>query len=119
MKCLSSPSLLYSRRGRADLAPHSFSSALNERLSLLFLDLRSSTRIVSLKAFASSFTLSAHNRHSPLAIINQGGELRYPRKSVSWKEEGGSYFIGRVDRDLLKAFGELLFLLSRLGDASG
>lgn len=74
----------------------SFSSSLNERLSLLFLDLRSGTKIVSLKAFASSFTLSAHNRHSPLAILRQGPERHYSRKSVSWKDEGGTYFIGTV-----------------------
>lgn len=75
---------------------YSFTSSLNERLSLLFLDLPDSTRIVSLKAFASSFTLSAHNRHSPLAILRQGPELRYPRNSVSWKSEPGTYFIGKV-----------------------
>ncbi|ORY54593.1 histone methylation protein DOT1-domain-containing protein [Leucosporidium creatinivorum] len=83
-----------------------FTSSLNERLSLLFLDLPDSTRIVSLKAFASSFTLSAHNRHSPLAILRQGPELRYPRNSVSWKSEAGTYFIGKVDRGLLQKFDE-------------
>ncbi|KAM0790720.1 hypothetical protein ACM66B_004575 [Microbotryomycetes sp. NB124-2] len=83
-----------------------FTSSLNERLSLLFLDLRSDTKIVSLKAFASSFTLSAHNRHSPLAIIRQGPALRYPRNSVSWKSEPGTYFIGHIDRSMLAKFDE-------------
>ncbi|KAM0755502.1 DOT1-domain-containing protein [Meredithblackwellia eburnea MCA 4105] len=78
-----------------------FSAGLNQSLSLLFLDLRQSTRVVSLKAFASSFTLSAYNQHSPLAILNQGAERHYGSKSVSWKAEGGTYFIGKIDRNLL------------------
>lgn len=81
-----------------------FSSALNERLSLLFLDLPSNAQIVSLKAFASSFTLSAHNQDSPLAILDQGTERRYGRKSVSWKDEGGTFFIAKVDRSKLEKF---------------
>ncbi|SCV71627.1 BQ2448_3215 [Microbotryum intermedium] len=83
-----------------------FSSLLNQRLSLLFLDLASGTRIVSLKAFANSFSLSAHNRHSPLAILDQGQPLTYGRQSVSWKEEGGKYFIGRIDREKVANFDE-------------
>ena len=84
----------------------SFSAALNGKLSLLFLDLPSGAHIISLKAFASSFTLSAHNRHSPLAIVAQGPALQYARQSVSWKEEGGTFYIGRIDRSLVQAFGE-------------
>ncbi|KAK4057104.1 Nucleosomal histone H3-Lys79 methylase [Microbotryomycetes sp. JL221] len=83
-----------------------FTSTLNERLSLLFLDLRAGTQIVSLKAFASSFTLSQHNRHSPLAIIRQGQALTYPRNSVSWKSEPGTYYIGTIDRTMLEKFDE-------------
>lgn len=75
-----------------------FSSLLNDRLSLLFLELRSDTLIVSLKAFASSFTISAYNLNSPFAMIDQGSEYRYGKKSVSWKDEGGTYWIGKVDR---------------------
>lgn len=66
----------------------------------MFLELRNSTRIVSLKAFATSSTLSDYNRDSPLAILRQGPELRYPRNSVSWKSEAGTYFIGKVSRSL-------------------
>lgn len=72
---------------------------MNNKLALLFLDLPSSAKIVSLKAFASGFTLSAFNRHSPLAILNQGPPLNYSRNSVSWKDLGGTYFIAKVDRD--------------------
>lgn len=79
-----------------------FSSGLNHRLSLLFLDLPSLASIVSLKAFASSFTLSAHNCLSPLAILDQGTEQSYPRKSVSWKDDGGSFWIAKVDRTKLE-----------------
>lgn len=59
---------------------------------------------MSLKAFASSFTLSAHNSSSPLAILDQGAQRHYNSKSVSWKGEGGTYFIGRIDRGLLERF---------------
>ncbi|KAI5479260.1 histone-lysine N-methyltransferase, H3 lysine-79 specific [Pseudohyphozyma bogoriensis] len=83
-----------------------FSSKLNERLSLLFLDLPSGSKIVSLKAFASSFTLSLHNQDSPLAILNQGPVRRYRPKSVSWKDEGGTYFIATVDRTMLEKFAK-------------
>ena len=71
---------------------------------MLFLDLRQDTKVVSLKAFASSFTLSAHNSSSPLAILDQGSQRHYNSKSVSWKAEGGTYFIGRIDRGLLSKF---------------
>lgn len=89
-------------RGAADPLRCRFSSELNERLSLLFLDLRQDAKIVSLKAFASSFTLSAHNQHSPLAILDQGRARKYGTKSVSWKSDGGEFFIGRIDRGILE-----------------
>ena len=31
-------------------------------------------------------------------MIDQGSEYRYGKKSVSWKDEGGTYWIGKVDR---------------------
>ena len=82
----------------------SFTAPLNERLSWLFLDLPSKAQIVSLKAFAAGFTLSQYNCGSPLAIIDQGKERRYKPKSVSWKAEGGSYFVAKVDRRPLERF---------------
>lgn len=81
-----------------------FTARLNERLSWLFLDLPEGARVVSLKAFAANFTLSAYNRHSPLAIVRQGEERRYKPKSVSWKAEGGTYFIASIDRRKLVRF---------------
>jgi H3 lysine-79-specific histone-lysine N-methyltransferase len=83
-----------------------FTSSLNDKLSLLFLDLPDSTRIVSLKAFAAHFKLTAHNRDSPLAILHQGPPLRYPHNSVSWKNEPGTYFIGEIRRSLLREFDD-------------
>lgn len=59
---------------------------------------------MSLKAFAAGFKLSANNHHSPLAVLEQGRERRYKSDSVSWKNEGGSFFIGRIDRTKLEAF---------------
>lgn len=83
-----------------------FTSSLNNKLSLLFLDLADSTRIVSLKAFAAHFKLTAHNRDSPLAILHQGPPLRYPQNSVSWKNEPGTYYVGEIRRQLLREFDE-------------
>lgn len=82
----------------------SFTAPLNERLSWLFLDLPSTAQIASLKAFAAGFTLSQYNCGSPLAILDQGRERRYKAKSVSWKAEGGGYFVARVDRRPLERF---------------
>ena len=83
----------------------SFSASLNQRLALLFLELRTGAQIVSLKAFAPpSFKLTEHTRDSPLAIIEQGRELTYARESVSWKEEGGTFFIAKVDRERVERF---------------
>lgn len=98
MKCEWHRVLPKNYRAHANPADARFSAGLNDRLTLLFLDLPADAQIVSLKAFASSFTISAYTVSSPLAIIDQGKELKYGRKSVSWKDEGGSYYIGRVDR---------------------
>ncbi|GAA5882312.1 hypothetical protein JCM3774_005505 [Rhodotorula dairenensis] len=82
-----------------------FTSALNERLSWLFLELPPSAKIVSLKPFlASSFKLSSHNVHSPLAILAQYPPLRYTSNCVSWKPEGGTYFLARIDRGRVERF---------------
>lgn len=78
---------------------------MNERLSWLFLELPPSAKIVSLKPFlAPSFKLSSHNVHSPLAILAQYPPLRYTSNCVSWKPEGGTYFLARIDRGRVERF---------------
>ena len=86
---------------------HRFTAPLNQSLSWLFLELPASARIVSLKPFLpDKFHLSAHNVNSPLAILNQAPAARYRPGSVSWKMEGGSYYLTRVDRRRVERFQE-------------
>lgn len=62
---------------------------------------------MSLKPFLpDKFHLSAHNVNSPLAILNQAPAARYRPGSVSWKMEGGSYYLTRVDRRRVERFQE-------------
>ncbi|GAA5870128.1 hypothetical protein JCM1840_003592 [Sporobolomyces johnsonii] len=82
-----------------------FRPELNDQLSYLFLDLPPSCTIVSLKPFLPpSFKISAHNVHSPKAILNQAPARRYGPGSVSWKNDGGEYFVARVDRGRVERF---------------
>ncbi|GAA5981024.1 hypothetical protein JCM11641_001433 [Rhodosporidiobolus odoratus] len=82
-----------------------FSSALNDRLSYLFLDLPPSAKILSLKPFLpQKFKITSHNAHSPFAILAQSASQRYKPGSVSWKMEGGTYFLSRVDRTRVERF---------------
>ncbi|GAA6043304.1 hypothetical protein JCM8097_001174 [Rhodosporidiobolus ruineniae] len=84
-----------------------FTSSLNERLSWLFLDLPNTAKIISLKPFLSTkshHTITSHNVHSPFAILSQSPALRYKPGSVSWKMEGGTYFLSRVDRSRVERF---------------
>lgn len=79
-----------------------FTAALNDRLAYLFLDLPEDCFVVSLKPFLPpSFKLSSHNSNHPLAYLSQRRE-QYRAGSVSWKMDGGSYFIARVQRKKLE-----------------
>ncbi|GAA5941587.1 histone methyltransferase DOT1 [Sporobolomyces koalae] len=79
-----------------------FTAALNDRLTYLFLDLPEHSYLVSLKPFLPpSFKLSSHNLNHPLAYLSQRRE-QYKPGSVSWKMEGGSYFVAQVDRGRLE-----------------
>ncbi|GAA5936099.1 hypothetical protein JCM1841_007053 [Sporobolomyces salmonicolor] len=82
-----------------------FRPELNDQLSYLFLDLPPSCTIVSLKPFLPpSFKISSHNVHSPKAILNQSPALKYKPGSVSWKNDGGDYYVARVDRGRVERF---------------
>ncbi|GAA5865247.1 hypothetical protein JCM8547_008329 [Rhodosporidiobolus lusitaniae] len=85
-----------------------FSSSLNERLSWLFLDLPSSAKIISLKPFLPSkhYKITSHNAHNPFSILSQSAPLRYKPGSVSWKMEGGTYYLSRIDRTRVERFVE-------------
>ncbi|GAA5906886.1 histone methyltransferase DOT1 [Sporobolomyces salmoneus] len=79
-----------------------FTASLNDKLAYLFLDLPENCFLVSLKPFLPpSFKLSSHNSNHPLAYLSQTREM-YKPGSVSWKMEGGSYYIARVEREKLQ-----------------
>ncbi|GAA5899846.1 hypothetical protein JCM6882_005449 [Rhodosporidiobolus microsporus] len=82
-----------------------FTSDLNQKLSWLFLELPPSAKIVSLKPFVSkNFKITSHSVGSPFAILAQSPPIRYKPGSVSWKMEGGTYFLSRVDRTRVERF---------------
>ncbi|GAA6007285.1 histone methyltransferase DOT1 [Rhodotorula paludigena] len=82
-----------------------FTATLNERLSWLFLELPATAKIVSLKPFMpDKFKLSSHNANSPAAILNQSLPQRYKAASVSWKMDGGTYYLTRIDRARVERF---------------
>ncbi|KAA1107282.1 Nucleosomal histone H3-Lys79 methylase [Puccinia graminis f. sp. tritici] len=99
-----------------------FTPSLNESLSLLFLELKDTAQIVSLKPFiSSSFKLNQRNLDSPLAILsrpalrptppstlvaNSPGVFSYPSNSVSWTDNPGDFFVSVVNRDKLIRFQE-------------
>ncbi|KAA1124904.1 Nucleosomal histone H3-Lys79 methylase [Puccinia graminis f. sp. tritici] len=99
---------------RGDCAKLVFTPSLNESLSLLFLELKDTAQIVSLKPFiSSSFKLNQHNLDSPLAILsrpalrptppstlvaNSPGVFSYPSNSVSWTDNPGDFFVSVVNR---------------------
>lgn len=97
-----------------------FTPDLNESLSLLFLELKDTATIVSLKPFiSSSFKLNQRNLDSPLAILTRPavrpkppssiiqaspGVFKYPHNSVSWTDNPGEFYLSKVDRLNLIAF---------------
>jgi len=75
-----------------------FSETLNERLIRMFLDLKDGCRIVSLKSFVPpGYKRTIRNKDNPINIL-RNSRKEYSKNSVSWKDEGGSYFIATVER---------------------
>lgn len=72
---------------------YAFTAKTNERLSLLFLDLKDGAKVVSLKPFVPhDFRLTERTLDSPLAILSVE-QRDYSRDCVSWADSGGRYFI--------------------------
>ncbi|KAL7414393.1 histone methylation protein DOT1-domain-containing protein [Mrakia frigida] len=85
---------------------YAFSSQLNEKLSLLFLDLKEGAQIISLRPFVNSdFRLNERTSSSPQAILSVK-EYRFSTQAVSWTHEGGIYYIQTVDRRMLRKYLE-------------
>ncbi|PWN99953.1 DOT1-domain-containing protein [Tilletiopsis washingtonensis] len=72
---------------------YAFTAPTNERLSLLFLDLKDGAQIVSLKPFVPpDFRLTQRTLDSPLAILSVV-QRSYGSGCVSWADGGGRYYI--------------------------
>lgn len=70
-----------------------FTPELNVGLVNLFLDLKEGCRIVSLKSFVPhNRKISGYNNNDPSNIL-EVEKKTYSTKSVSWKDEGGDYYI--------------------------
>lgn len=69
-----------------------FSTALNQRLVDLFLDLKDGCQIISLQSFKADQTFSERNENSATRNLYVEKKLYFPG-DVSWKADGGSYFV--------------------------
>ncbi|KAF8876503.1 S-adenosyl-L-methionine-dependent methyltransferase, partial [Infundibulicybe gibba] len=76
-----------------------FEESLNEALRPKFLDLKEGAIVVSLKPFVSSLNARVTERNvDDISAIFDVTERPYHSGSVSWGNNGGSYYIHRVDR---------------------
>ncbi|OBT62264.1 hypothetical protein VE03_08563 [Pseudogymnoascus sp. 23342-1-I1] len=83
-----------------------FTPELNVSLVNLFLDLKEGCKIVSLKSFVpENRKISNYNNNDPSNILNVAKKA-YSTKSVSWKDEGGNYYISTKDSTRLQLYGD-------------
>lgn len=83
-----------------------FSSITNDRLVSLFLDVKEGARIVSLKSFVpSGFEIDDRTSGDPRATLSVV-RCEYWTGYVSWKAEGGEYYIATKDMTELREFYE-------------
>ncbi|KAF8060921.1 histone-lysine N-methyltransferase [Lyophyllum atratum] len=76
-----------------------FEESLNEALRPKFLDLKEGAIVISLKPFVSSLNARVTERNvDDISAIFDVTERSYHSGSVSWGNNGGSYYIHRVDR---------------------
>jgi H3 lysine-79-specific histone-lysine N-methyltransferase len=82
-----------------------FSQSLNATLIQLFLDVKDKCKIVSLKPLADS-KIKSRNLNDPsnlFAVVQK----QYFEDFVSWKHEGGDYYIATKDEKRLQQFSHL------------
>lgn len=81
-----------------------FTPELNVSLVNLFLDLKEGCKIVSLKSFVPhNRKISNYNNNDPSNIL-EVEKKSYSTKSVSWKDEGGDYYIATKDSKRLQRY---------------
>lgn len=84
-----------------------FSQALNSNLVQLFLDVKDKCKIVSLKPLSSSDSkIKSRNFNDPSNLF-EVVQKQYFEDFVSWKHEGGEYYISTKDDKRLQKFSHL------------
>lgn len=93
--------------GRADVIlvnNEVFGPDLNQNLVDMFLDLKDGCKIVSLKSFVPpGYKRTKRNAENPVNLLHNEQKTYY-RNSVSWKDDGGTYFIATKDSKRLGHF---------------
>jgi [histone H3]-lysine79 N-trimethyltransferase len=81
-----------------------FSSELNHRLNLLFLDCKDGCKIVSLKSFVpEGHQITSRNTSNPANVL-EVKKRQYYSNDVSWTDAGGNYYIATKDQRLVARF---------------
>jgi len=84
-----------------------FTPELNNDLVNLFLDLKEGCKIVSLKSFVpQGHKIRSYNLNNPVNLLDVERKS-YSTKSVSWKDDGGDYFIATKDSRRLQLYEDL------------
>ncbi|KAF2838145.1 DOT1-domain-containing protein [Patellaria atrata CBS 101060] len=80
-----------------------FLPTLNDKLIMKFLDLKDGCRIVSLKSFVDEgHRIQARNIEDPRNVLTNVKRLEYWSGSVSWTDQGGSYFVAVKDSSMVR-----------------
>ena len=84
-----------------------FSESLNGTLVQLFLDVKDNCKIVSLRPLASSdSTIKSRTLNDPSNLF-EVVQKQYSENFVSWKADGGNYYISTKDSKRLERFSQL------------
>ncbi|KAI9356250.1 histone methylation protein DOT1-domain-containing protein [Zopfochytrium polystomum] len=77
---------------------YAFDAELNQRIMDLFLDLKDSAKVISLRSFAPVDRRLNLRRSNSIETIFRVKEFLFPQNSVSWMSEAGRYFIHTLKR---------------------
>lgn len=82
-----------------------FTPELNDNLTMKFLDIKEGCKIVSLKPFISDdWKLKERTIQNPKNVLVHLAMKNYWSNSVSWTDEGGTYFIAKKDSTKVQRF---------------
>jgi H3 lysine-79-specific histone-lysine N-methyltransferase len=84
-----------------------FTPQLNDKLVMNFLDLKDGCQVVSLKSFVpAKWETKERNLHDCRNLLHPAVRKEYFSDSVSWTDQGGSYFVATKDSGKIKRFSE-------------